>query len=364
MNAKLVIAVSMITVLWVVPNQGFCEVNVLYNDFSDLSGFTLGANAADLNIVPDNILQLSSGTWQRSGYAYLIDRVQLETTFSTYFSFRINNNVGGGDSDGLGADWLMFLFKHDVGYFNADDFAIEFDIFNNGARDKYSGNHVGINYGNQFVTTQHVDKRFNDGDIWHVWIDYDGINISVYVSLDSTKPPAATIVHAVNIFDYLPDVNPLIGFQSASGAYGADFEILNWSFVSPVNNVSCIDTMPPAGAVHAYPNVIWPPNNKLVKISLSGKIYDEMSVANDGIGIGVHSAYLLINGSDTITLRDEIADLIDSDGNFRIDIDVFAKKNAGYVVELYASDTNSGGMNWGLVDTTYIKVISNNGNQR
>ena len=130
--------------------------------------------------------------------------------------------------------------------------------------------------------------------------------------------------------------------------------------VAPTNP-SLKDTHPPAGAVHAYPNIIWPPNNKRVKISLSGKIYDEMSAAKDKAGIGVHSAYLVINSNETITLRDEFIDLIDSEGCFSVEIDVLADKGAEYTVELHSSDTNSNGMNWGLIDTAVIRVASNMG---
>jgi len=243
----------MVLCLMIVPIAAFA-VDINYPDFSDLSDFTLGANAQLLNSVPDDILQLASGPSQRSGYAYLTNQIQLENTFSTYFSFRIDNNVGGGDSDGLGADWLMFLLKREIGYLAAEDVAVEFDIFNNGARDNNSGNHVGINYGGEFVVTQHIDQRFNDGDIWHVWIDYDGSFLKVYISLTALKPATPVLSHAVDISLYFSDTDPdpYIGFQAASGSYGADFAILSWSFESTACETCLEDTMAPSGSVHAY----------------------------------------------------------------------------------------------------------------
>jgi len=103
----------MVLCLMIVPFAAFA-VDIYYPDFSDLSDFTFGANAQQLNTVPDDILQLASGTGQSSGYAYLTNQIPLGNTFSTYFSFRIDNNVGGGDSDGLGADSAI-----DLAYFNS-----------------------------------------------------------------------------------------------------------------------------------------------------------------------------------------------------------------------------------------------------
>ena len=91
----------------VAPELSF-SATVEYKNFYDLSAFTLGVRAAELNAIPDSELQLISGTWQRDGYAILSIPIKLSENFSTHFSFRITNNVEGGDADGLGADWLVF----------------------------------------------------------------------------------------------------------------------------------------------------------------------------------------------------------------------------------------------------------------
>ena len=349
---------AVMVICLLVPITAFA-VDINYPDFSDLSDFILGDNAQQLNSIPDDLLQLASGFPQRSGYAYLKNQIQLQNTFSTHFSFRIDNNVGGGDSDGLGADWLMFLLKRDIGYYAAEDIAVEFDIFNNGARDNYSGNHVGINYGGEFVVTQHIDKRLNDGDIWYVWIDYDGSFLKVYLSLAAVKPDTPILTHAIDIPAYFGDNNPFIGFQAASTSYGADFTILNWSFQS-VAPVTCPeDTRAPSGALHAYPNLVWPPNNKMVTVRLDGHVMDEICAAREGGGHGVSSAYLLIDGTDKITLLDDTTDLLGADGYFSVDIEVKARKGAEYLIELFAADTNPEGPNSGLVDTTYVRVPHN-----
>ncbi|MFC1971685.1 hypothetical protein ACFLV0_07195, partial [Chloroflexota bacterium] len=113
------------------------------------------------------------------------------------------------------------------------------------------------------------------------------------------------------------------------------------------------DTMPPAGSVHAHANLIWPPNNKMVEVTISGYVRDELSIARDGDGTGVSSAYLWVNGTENITLT------LDSNSKFSIVKSFEAKESAQYTIELHAADTTpvgDGGPNGGLVDQTYITV--------
>jgi choice-of-anchor C domain-containing protein len=118
------------------------------------------------------------------------------------------------------------------------------------------------------------------------------------------------------------------------------------------------DTMHPAGAVHAYDNVLWPPNNKEVKVKIKGYVMDELSMARDEGGIGVKWVYLLVNGKKII-LKDETINELKSDGSFYIVVHLKAKKNAIYPIKLFAADTvadEDGGPNDGLVDETSVRV--------
>jgi len=118
------------------------------------------------------------------------------------------------------------------------------------------------------------------------------------------------------------------------------------------------DTTLPTGSVQAHDNCLFPPNNAMVEVTLSGCVCDELSIARDGGGTGISSAYLLVNGEETIPL------VLDSDGVFSLTKEFEARKDAVYTIELYASDTNpieNGGPNSGLVDQTYIRVPSDRG---
>lgn len=121
------------------------------------------------------------------------------------------------------------------------------------------------------------------------------------------------------------------------------------------------DTLPPAGAVHAARNMIWPPNNKPVEIELSGYVRDELSIARDGGGTGVSSAYLLINGSQKIELKGTETNRLDDQGFFSLRVPFKAQRNAVYSIELFAADTAPGEPNFDLVDSTCIVVPANLG---
>jgi hypothetical protein len=114
-----------------------------------------------------------------------------------------------------------------------------------------------------------------------------------------------------------------------------------------------LDTDSPTGAVHAHDNFLWARNRKPAEVTLSGYVGDELSIARDGGGTGVSSAYLLIDGTDMVLLTPA------PDGSFEVTCDFTCAKGAVYTVELYATDTTpmeDGGPNTGLVDQTYVHV--------
>ena len=114
-----------------------------------------------------------------------------------------------------------------------------------------------------------------------------------------------------------------------------------------------LDTDPPTGAVHAHDNFLWARNGKPAEVVLSGYVRDALSIARDGGGTGVSSAYLLIDGTDTVPLT------LGTGGTFSVTYGFVCAKEAVYTVELYAADTTpaaDGGPNSGLVDSTYVHV--------
>ncbi len=107
---------------------------------------------------------------------------------------------------------------------------------------------------------------------------------------------------------------------------------------------------PSTGAVHAYPDVIWPPNNKQVDVTISGNLGNTSS-----------AAYLMVNGQQ-IFLKNGQLNVLNSDGTFNVNVKILAIKKAEYTVELYAADSSSdsgGNATFALVDSTHIIVTNN-----
>jgi hypothetical protein len=184
--------------------------------------------------------------------------------------------------------------------------------------------------------------------------------------LGNLKPgenPGVGNISQESTFDLMPFVTEINGSTTftiwtlSSDGWMLDYGQLTISDV-PKPVLEPVDKMSPTGSVHAYPNMIWPPNQKMVTVTLSGYVVDEMSIARDATGIGISNAYLMLEGNK-ITLRDGNIDLLYPDASFSLETQVEAKEGAHYKVELYAADTypeEGGGPNSALVDSVVISV--------
>lgn len=233
---------------------------ITYSDFSDLSDLTLNGSAASIGnpILVDGhyVLRLTNNLSQ-SGTAFLTDAVTLqdESSFSTFFSFQISNPLGISDSDGQGADGLVFVVQTQannvggagggIGYQGiSPSVGIEFDTWDNGPVDGYNGNHVGIDINGSIdsVLRQNVTPRMNDGSIWYSWVDYDGVNDNLEVRLSQVaeRPDDALLSYSVDLATQLGTADAFIGFTSGTGAAGGFHDIRSWQFTNdfdPINTI-------------------------------------------------------------------------------------------------------------------------------
>lgn len=231
-----------------------------YSDFSDLSDFQLnGATASIGNPATDSsqrqVLRLTNALGQ-SGSAFLTNAVNLanQASFSTFFTFNINTPIGISDSDGQGADGIVFVVQTvantaggiggGIGYLNlSNSVGVEFDTWDNGSgANDPNGNHVGIDLGGAFSgsPTQTVATRMNDGTDWYAWVDYNGVTglIEVRLSQTNARPGAATVTRSANLVAELGQPNAFVGFTSGTGSAGGNHDIINWEFrdtFSPIN---------------------------------------------------------------------------------------------------------------------------------
>ncbi|WP_242034769.1 Ig-like domain-containing protein [Microcystis flos-aquae] len=220
-----------------------------FEDFSvDVSSLILSGDTA----IVDNALRLSLNSFYSSGNALLKNPFNLvrdsnqNLLFSTNFKFSISESSGLGDEDGEGADGIAFIISPTdtigsagggIGYEGLNNtVVVELDTFNNGSQDQNNGNHIGINVNGSTtsIVQANIPTRFNNGEIWNVWIDYNGSSqlLEARVSQDSNRPTQATVSATVNIAEILGQNEFFVGFTSATGAGLGNHDILSWTFIN------------------------------------------------------------------------------------------------------------------------------------
>jgi hypothetical protein len=275
--------------LAVVAAAAHAQQTINFPNFCDTSSFTLNGTAAGLNPNAQCVLRLTSGIGQ-SGSAFLTSTFSLasDASFSTFFSFQIPNPVGIGDSDGPGADGIVFAVQAvsntaggaggGIGYAGiSNSVGVELDTFDNG--EPGGGNHIGIDLNGSVtsVVSAAIPGRFNDGAVWFVWVDYNGVTdlLEARVSNTSTRPAAATISTTVDLPAVLGTTNAFVGFTSGTGAGGGDHEIVSWNLVGAFAPVGQTPTVGPTvtptvpGPAAVVPTLSFP-MMALLALALSG----------------------------------------------------------------------------------------------
>lgn len=243
---------------------------LLFNDFSSVSGLQLNGSAAQAG----NVLRVTPATTGQSGSVFSTSAISLasDVSFSSAFRFRIGNSGGICDTDGCGADGLVFTVQTvsntaggvggGIGYSGlANSVGIEFDTWNNGGWDDYNGNHVGIDInGNINSVVQanlptgpgHVD-RMNNGAIWSAWVDYDGAADSLEVRIaqgeSALRPLDALLAYNVDLTSVLGTTDAFVGFTSGTGSAYGNHDILAWQFNSTFDPIDEIGDVPEPGAL-------------------------------------------------------------------------------------------------------------------
>ncbi len=216
-----------------------------YSDFSDVSGLQINGDAAQVG----DVLRLTPALGGQAGSAFATNAIALnsDVSFSAFFSFNISGSGGSVDVDGLpGADGIVFTMQTvantagtgggGIGFDGlGESLGVEFDTWQN-AGDPLGGNHVGINLdGNvQSVATVVEPIRFNNGDDWFAWVDYNGSNdaLSVRYSQAAVKPTLAAMNYTVDLTNIFDSSNVFVGFTSGTGAAYSNHDINSFAFSS------------------------------------------------------------------------------------------------------------------------------------
>jgi hypothetical protein len=214
-----------------------------FDDFADVSDLQLNGNAAQVG----NVLRLTSALPGQGGSAFTTTPVAMgdENTFTTFFQFRITDSGGFSDGDGFGADGIVFVIQTvsnsvggvggGIGYQGiAPSLGIEFDTWFNFEFSDPNGNHVGMNLNGSVVSSALALEpvRFNDGQVWSVWIEYDGPNdlLDIRWSDNNIRPLAPLMSVFIDVPLILGQNTAFVGFTSGTGAVYSNHDILRWVY--------------------------------------------------------------------------------------------------------------------------------------
>ena len=215
---------------WIVsPVQATSGVTTItFANFSSTAGLNLvGSAAAVTGYGGQQVLRLTPANIGQGGAMWSTSPISFSAstgTFSTYFQFQITNPGGIGPADGI-----VFVLQTvsngsgasggSIGYGGiTPSVGVEFDTFDNGivpgAFNDPNDNHVGVDIDGSLVSLAlatpggvgncnspvGVANCMSNGDLWSVWIDYDGTNLVVAAADNSTTRPATNLIsYAINI---------------------------------------------------------------------------------------------------------------------------------------------------------------------
>jgi hypothetical protein len=211
-----------------------------FEDFSDVSDWTLNGDAIAVNNGIQDVLRLTRSVTQLKGSAFLSEPVFLpdEGSFSARFQFQITDPVAQG------ADGFVFTLQSSsrseggtgggLGFQGIPrSVGIEFDTFPNSEVDP-DGNHIGINLDGDVnsVVVASVDEPWNDGTVYTVWVDYNGATdlLEARFSSEGIRPAAAAVSYSVDLPAIWDELDPFVGFTAGTGDAANTHEILNFTF--------------------------------------------------------------------------------------------------------------------------------------
>lgn len=173
-----------------------------------------------------------------------------EYTFATFFRFQMTDPGGIGAADGMTfvlqteAATAIGYGAGDLGYLGIEpSVGVEFDTFHNQGIDINSntvsivenGEMSDLDPGTPYDVANCQPSAgifgcMSNGDVWSVWIEYDGTHLHVAIADNSTTRPANIIDYPIDIPAILGGRPAFVGFTAGTGAGWENHYVLEWQF--------------------------------------------------------------------------------------------------------------------------------------
>ena len=240
-----------------IPLAAFAQA-VSYPNFSVLTGLTTNGTTTIAQTGDGSVARLTQAVCCSAGSVFTTYPVPFQVsagTFSTFFQFRLTQPGGLAPADGF-----AFVLREKntpglgstanaVGYDGiGHSIGIKFDTYKNDG--ETNDNHVAIQT-NGVILDEFTQTPFgvapctspagivgcmSNGDLWSVWIDYDGVDLHVAVADSSTTRPPDLINAPVSLPALLHYTKEAyVGFTAGTGGGFENHDIVNWVYYSTYN---------------------------------------------------------------------------------------------------------------------------------
>ncbi|KAM0954178.1 putative protein kinase RLK-Pelle-L-LEC family [Dioscorea sansibarensis] len=249
--------------LWIlmIATSSIAGENFIFNGFTG-SNLSLDGVAS---ITPNGLLRLTKEEKQKMGHAFFPNRLSFRRspggnifTFSTTFVFAILSEYSSLSGHGITffisptMNFSTAIASQYFGLFNPNNngdtsnhmVAVELDTIQNSELHDMDDDHVGIDinglisnvskhasYFDSLTGESHNLTLFS-GDPMQVWVDYDGGETQMNVTLcpfKVAKPKKPLLSLVVNLSSILLD-SMYVGFSSSTGSVLTSHYVLGWSF--------------------------------------------------------------------------------------------------------------------------------------
>ena len=90
---------------------------------------------------------------------------------------------------------------------------------------------LAINGSVQSVKTTNIGTRFDNGNLWYAWIDYDGTTLEVRTSQTDVRPASANLSYDIDLVTTIGGAtSAYVGFTAGTGSAYGNHDIVRWEY--------------------------------------------------------------------------------------------------------------------------------------